>query len=395
MSRWPIFVSWLLAACLAGCPSPTADGDDDDSADDDDAGADDDDTSEGPSPLVQDLDPGQNESAHPGNEPVLATFNIAPDSTSSLEVFGPGDVAVEGTLTRQDADRTLVFIAPEGLEPETDFSVRLSWNHPDSPLTYGFRTSDAGSGLDAPSDLLGRTYLLDLRDANITEPQGIGPLLENFLPEEPVVIGVGPNSDFAADAQPGVHVHGAISGVAAAPYVQSACEETFPLTYGPDDLLGTVDDRPANFTDPNIFIGPSSLSITVQNVEMNLSSLVMEGFWTPDLADLVLSRFTAVLDTRTLSPLINPNGGDGATCELLWVAAGIECRDCLDGAPYCVDIVAEDMVLPEQPGQAFAPRGCVDIIEAFLAAGTCPDAAASYDPNGGGFYELCPDWPGR
>ena len=395
MSRLLILLSALLAANIAGCATPSATSDDDDSSVDDDDAPDDDDTSDDPSPLVQELDPGQNESAHPGHEPVLATFNIPPDAASTLEVFGPGDVAVEGALSREDSERTLAFTAIDGFAPETAFTVRLSWNHPDSPLEYGFQTSDAGSGLDDPLALIGRTYVLDLRDANITQPEGIGGLLESFLPDEPIVIGLGPNSRFGIGEQPGVHVHGALSGTAVAPHFQSPCEESFPLTFGPDEVLGTLDDRPADFADPEIIIGPSSLSITVQNVQMNLSNLIMEGFWTPDLADLVLSRFTAVLDTRSLSEVINPAGGDGVACELLWEAAGVECRDCVDGNPYCVDIVAEDVTLPEQPGQIFAPRGCVDIIEAFFAAGSCPETAASYDPNGGGFYELCSAWQGR
>ena len=156
-----------------------------------------------------------------------------------------------------------------------------------------------------------------------------------------------------------------------------------------------LDDRPADFQDPRIVIGPSVLSITVQNVQMNLSNLIMDGFWTPDLSELVLDSFTAVLDTRSLSASINPNGGDGVACDLLREAANIECHNCVDGMPYCLDVVAEDMTLPEEPGQAFAPRSCADIITAFQATGSCAAAAASWDPNGGGFYELCAGWAGR
>jgi hypothetical protein len=396
MSRWLLLLCAAFLAVLAGCPSPAGSSDDDDSAsDDDDAASDDDDTASGPFPLVAELDPGQNEPSHPGNEPVRVSFNIAPDAESTLDVFGPGDVAVDGTLGREDADRALVFTPSEDLMPETSYTVRLSWNHPDSPLEYSFGTNDDGSGLDDPPDLVGRTWLLDLRNANITEPDGIGGLLDGFLPDEPVVIGLGPNSDFAPSAQPGVHVHGAIAGTAEEPFFQDPCLETFPLTYGTDDVLGTLDDRPADFDDPGIVIGPSVLSIEVQNVEMNLSNLIMSGFWTTDLSELVLDTFTAVLDTRTLSEAINPAGGLGVACDLLLQLAGAECETCADGEPYCIDILAEDMVLPEQTDQLFAPRGCADIIGEYDASGACPEAAASYDPNGGGFYELCPDWTGR
>jgi hypothetical protein len=387
---------WILLALpgLFGCPSSPANPDDDDSADDDDA-ADDDDTAAGPFPLVADLDPGQNEPAHPGNEPIRATFNIPPADTSDLALFAPGDLAVAGALTRASGDRELVFTPDESLAPETTYSARLSWNHPDSPLVWSFTTSDAGNGLDDPPDLVGRTYLLALRDANITEPPNIGALLDGFLPEEPIVVGVSAESDFSPAAQPGLHVHGAVAATAIAPYYQDPCQESFPLTYGPDAVLGTLDDRPADFQDPRVVIGPSSLSMTVQNVELNLRNLVMDGFWTPDLSALVLDSFTAVLDTRSLSAAINPAGGDGVACDLLWEAANIQCEDCIDGLPYCVTVRAADMELPEQADQPFAPRGCAEIIDAYQASGACPLAAAAYDPNGNGAYPLCPGWTGR
>ncbi len=383
----------LLATLLFGCPEGPGSGDDDD---DDSAAADDDDATPPVQVLIQTLDPTQNQSGVSLEANVSITFDQPDlDATVSLET-GAG-VEVPGLMSHELADTRIVFDPTELLAFETQYRVVVSWTHSESPLSYTFTTELIPEGIQDPSILVGRAYILDLAEAEILEPPNAQILLAEFLPPEPILISVGPESVFGEDEQPGVHIHGSPAATEDPPYEQIDCAETFSMTWGDDGDLGTGDDRPADFGNPEITIGPTNLSLTIQNVETNLSELIIAGNFAEDGTELAVTTFTGVLDTRTLSTAINPTGGPGVACELLLATVGTECRECGQPEPgeYCVDIVTNEMVLPEQPGAAFSVTGCADLIERYAATGQCAEAAASYDPNGGGFYELRPEYGAR
>jgi len=376
----------FCAFLLAGCPQPTLSDDDDDATgDDDDA------TDAGPAPVVVSIEPATNSSGVALDSNVVVTFDIAPEAT--IEVY-VGSTLVAGEQTLDGAEVT--FDPTNDFGFETIVRVSVNWNHPSSPVESTFTTLPAPTGIEDPSTLVGVPYVLDLAAAEFVLPPNVGPILVGFLPEEPILLGIGPESDLSEGGQPGLHMSGAEAGQAKPPYAQIDCRTTFPLTWGFDGDLGTPDDRPATFNNPDFDLGPTVLRLDVSGVQTELSNLVIEGEFAEDGSTLSLSRFTGILDTRGLSTGINPDGGPGVACDLLLELAGVECEECgaPNPGPYCTEVETEPMVLPRQDDVPFDVVDCDDVIERFFDGGECVAEAAEFDLNGGGFYELCPEWEG-
>jgi hypothetical protein len=89
--------------------------------------------------------------------------------------------------------------------------------------------------------------------------------------------------------------------------------------------------------------------------------------------------------------MLDPDGGEGALCELVSETVGVNCEECGNPNPgvFCLNVAAENVSSEELPGLTLQARSCADIIG---TASTCPDEAADYDEDGDGYYEQCPEW---
>ena len=241
----------LLTTLLLGCPEGSGPGGDDD----DSAPADDDDATQPLQVLIQTLDPTQGASGVPLDANIAITFDV-PDPASSIALETAGGLAVAGELSRELADSRVIFDPTDLFDWESVYRVTVNWSHTESPLSYTFTTELMPEGIQDPSILVGSTYVLDLASAEILQPPNAQILLAEYLPPEPILISVGPESDFAEGSQPGVHIHGSPAATAEPPFAQVDCAETFDMTWGDDAILGTPDDRPADFGNPEITIGP-------------------------------------------------------------------------------------------------------------------------------------------
>jgi len=198
--------------------------------------------------------------------------------------------------------------------------------------------------------------------------------------------------------QPGIHALFANAEEFGGDVTQEPCALTSVLTAGEDGEVGTADDQPATLTDPEIILGPADLDFGVlQGTSVPMLDSIMGGTFGPDLDDLAGGFFTGVMDTRPLDETLDPDGGEGAVCNLMAETVGVFCEEC--GAPnpgeFCLTITVVDLVNEVIAEPSIVPTGCADIIDAWEMDSECPDEAAVYDPAGDGSYSDCPSWPSR
>ncbi len=248
--------------------------------------------------------------------------------------------------------------------------------------------------------LVGRTFSIDLSDAPWVEPPGVGAIFGSQLEGIAVLMAATDDSDLDAGAQPGVHVIVAAGEFVGGGATQDPCATTSVITAGADGEVGTGDDAPATWTNPTIEVGPLDFpegTLEVQGIATGLQDVSAATTFHPELADARGGFFEGTIDTRPIAPELDPDGGEDAVCQLLFKTVGVECVECGGDDPgeFCLVIRAEDVVSEHEPGVTIEPTTCADVIDAFETGGQCDSEAASYDEDGDGTYELCPEWGGR
>ncbi len=351
------------------------------SGDDDDSGPD-----PAGSPVITDLSPGPGDSDFFYQSDLWVEWNIAPEgATYALSM---GGTAVAGTTATKSSGRVLTFTPDAALDPAASYSSTVSWNSPDSPLTFDFQTGAYGNSLTTENDLLNKTFNLDLANAEFVEPPGVGPILQSQIGDVAILFSVTDDSNFSANE---LHILGAVGTSEGVTVSQDLCGQTLGFTYGPDGALGGGDDVPASWNNPVMEMGPTNLSLNFQGIEATIQDLNITGTFHPDLTDMRGGTFSGRIDTRPLAPELDPEGGEGAICDLVVETVGVKCEECGGDNPgvFCLSIVAENVNADRVAETGVEPRACEDII---ADAATCPDEAAVFDPAADLSYTDCPAW---
>lgn len=373
---WTLLVLSLgLVAVAPGCPTTGDDDDDSTASDDDDAAC----------AGILSVDPEQDDSDVFGDK-VAVTWDAVP-SGGSIAVTDSAGAAVSGAITDDDNGRTLIFTANATFAASGTFGVTISQDCADD-VAYDFTTGPYGDPVGAESDLIGRAFNLDLASATFVEPVGVGALLQGFLVDVYVIFNPNSDSDLANGE---MHITGAVGELDGGDIVQDLCNETLPFTTGPDGIVGTSDDSPADWNNPDMTLEAKSLELAVQGVSATIQDLLITAKFHPELTGFVGGTFAGAIDTRPLVGLLDSEDPN-AICDLVEETVGISCEDCGGGENFCLGIVAEDVsgsYLSNIEG-GLTNRSCVDVID----DAACGNGSYTVDGEDNGEIDplLCPAW---
>lgn len=196
-----------------------------------------------------------------------------------------------------------------------------------------FTTSALGTPLtDGNESLIGKTYMIQLSEADITDPALLDAIASQYL-TVPLLFQV-----TASDAT-SVDLLGALG------------EQNTDGTYSQLAGLPTWDFPAGDFSDSPYFSAAAEyITIMYGDIPIPIEGFTLEGSFTSDGSQIQMGRATGKADSRFMAPLISrPEDDYGAFCELAG-AMGIPCEPCADGKPYCLYIVAENITALYQPG---------------------------------------------
>lgn len=364
---------------LAGC---------DNSAGDDDSSA----GEEANCPLITETMPAANATDFFFRSNIVIDFNQAPGSVDITLADNAG-AAITGAASDSSSGRTHTFNPDTDLSPSAAYTATINFTDADGnscdAASLDFTTGPYGNPVSNEDGILGATYDLDLSSATFVEPPGVGPILASQLGDVHILfMGDPAASDLGAGL---LHVLGSLGEEDGGNIVQDTCNESLNFTYGADGVAGTADDAPADWNNPEFQVGPTDLTISFQGIEATINGLFIGGTFHPELDDIRGMVFEGTIDTRPLAPVLDPNGGEGAICDLVEETIGTGCVPCLDGEDFCLYLLAEDITANSVP-TTLVTRSCADIITDSLAGTSCLDKAADYDEDGDGIYELCPSY---
>jgi len=357
-----------LALLLMGCPT---EGDDDDATPE-------------PGVIISSINPEPDSVGFVFNANIQVTFSAEVESVT-IDLAG-----VTGTQTVDGL--TATFDPDTDLSPNTAYDVTVTWSPSDvGSLSYSFTTGPHGDAVADPESLVGVVYALDLAAATFLKPAGIGGIIGSQLEGLAILFETTADSDFAGNE---VHVIGALGDDDGVTITQDPCAQTLPWTAGEDGIVGTTDDTPASFDNPQMTVGPADLTLAIQGVSTRLQDVFLTGTVHPDLVDIQGLIFEGNLDTRALDGLIGTEGEVGSACTFLEDTVGVACQECGGEfpGPYCLDVLAVDMVAMEVPGLAIASTSCADVITRALEGSCEAEDAEAFDSNGDGTYDLCPEF---
>lgn len=250
--------------------------------------------------------------------------------------------AIAGTTEVSEDGETIYYIPSAPLSPSTPYTVTLEYCGGSAELS--FTTSSLGTTIADPTTLESRVYALDLANARIVEPAGIGAVLSGYLTQD-ILIGVTTVTDTE------ILMMGAIGVEGASPPEQDYC-------------TSTIDFPTADFSEQPFFgIGPEDTTLSVAGYDIEIGELEITGTFASDGTYFGGGTLSGTIDTRPLAPLLDESGEPGAICELA-VSFGAVCEACpADGEPYCLTLVADQIIAEETGGESL-----VEILE-----GDCTD----------------------
>ena len=402
----------LVALLALGCTTPrrgnTSDDDDvsdddDSSTDDDDSSTDDDDDSSSDDDdaveidvIITDASPAPGDDNHFFMASPWVRFDRVPNSAllSLRDAYGTelaSTDTVDGTL--------MVLELPSPLTPSTAYDLVVDWSPCNGcPTTISFDTGPYGTPVaDPEGTLIGQTYNLDLSQADFVEPPGVGPILQSQIGDIAILFSIQPESNFDAP-QPGLQILGAFGAVidpVNGIIEQEACTETLDFTAGLDGVIGTADDSPGTWNNPSVEFGPTNLDMRIQGLATTIQDFIVTGTFHPEGDDTRGGTFSGRIDTRPLAPELDPEGGEDAVCNLVWETIGVECEPCYDDGsePFCLSVLAENIVSERIDGLALMPMTCETIIDMYVAdPWLCDSEATDLDQDADGVYEGCNDY---
>jgi hypothetical protein len=274
--------------------------------------------------------------------------------------------------------------------------MEIQVTDPDSPpLRIGFHTSRHGLPISTETGgLWGAVFRLDTSAALVTQPAKAGPILLGQIDSWNILIGIGENSNFDSESQPGVHMQSALGRIDGDGFEQDPCGRTVSLTLGPDGLPDTADDLLATFDDPRIELSPGDIEVLVGQVPYHIGGLHFSGLFHPDLTDMRSGVLGGTIDTRAIDMLFSKEGGqEGITCGLL-ETLDIACEECGGDYPgvFCLPMRAEGVRATRVAMPPLEHHTCASVIEHFDATGECAEQADFYGPQADGSYADCPEF---
>ncbi len=268
------------------------------------------------------------------------------DDTASATLTGP-DGEVSGT--GEWVGNTYIWTPSDPLAPSTDYTATLSYCDGANTPSTSFTTSAVGTPVNE-GDIDSATYLLDVganSNAIFIEPPGVGPILQQQLSDNGLDILIGVVSVGGGN----ITFRGAL-GDGSSPPQQDMC-------------LPSIEMPQASFSENPFFeIEADSLAFTISGVTFSLNDLVVNGAFAPDGSLIAGATLAGMMDTRELVPLVSPDGGDDAVCEIA-APFGVVCEPCPDGGEYCLSALITnisaskvDGLVLQQVAEADIPDPC-------------------------------------
>lgn len=266
-----------------------------------------------------------------GSIGVLFDADSGDDASSALiEVRDPSGTAVAATI-EWDQAKLHATVWPS-LAASTAYTVHVEVCDVTSEATL--TTSSLGTPLDvATSNLVGRTYVFTLADADITEPA----ILEQFddaLLTAPLLFGI-----MAADDT----------------------SLTFEGALGYADDLTQVEDQPtwpfpaADFsTAPYFAAAADHINIKYGDVDIPIADFVLTGTFAADAMTIQQGHVTGLADTRHMGPLLALEDTPNAACDFV-ADLGVYCQECPDGEEVCLHITGENITANYVEGLTVIP----------------------------------------
>jgi hypothetical protein len=249
----------------------------------------------------------------------------AEDPEASLSLTGP-DGEVAGTSA---VNGTKVTFTPDAaLAPSSAYTASLSYCNSADPVDVAFSTSALGEALT--TDIVGKTYALDLASGNFVQPPGIGSLLGGLFTNN-ILMGI-----TAADTN--LEILGAISVEGSTD--QDMCTETFS-DFPVADFSGS----------PMFSIPEGDVTLSVAGYTATIYSLAVSGTFAADGSYFGGGELRGELDARQLVDIVGGlmDGVESAddVCGLV-AGFGVSCGECSsDGAAYCVTLEVNRLVANE------------------------------------------------
>ena len=258
---------------------------------------------------------------------------------------------IPGTLEVSSDGLTVSWIPSAYLEPSTSYTATLDYCAGSAAIS--FTTSELGGTMADTSVLKDKTYVLDLGAATIVEPPGVGAILGGLV-EEGILIGV---------LNVGDGVINMSGGLESETGGQDYCTASFPF---PE----------ADFTAaPYFSVGPQDTALSFAGYEISVKQLEITGTFAPDGSYFGGGTLAGAVDARDIATAFPELGYDAAgLCDFL-VSFGAQCETCAaDSEPYCLTLVAKDIVAEEASGLVFvevAANDCAGCESGPPDPGTC------------------------
>lgn len=262
-------------------------------------------------------------------DPLVVSFDggdASADATISLADAAGTDVPATATWGEGGVQATLDVV----LQPLTTYTLTVDVC--DATTTSTFTTSELGTPLTvASADLQGRTYVFRLSEADITEPAFLDVIADSYL-NVPLLLGITAADDTSID------LLGALGDL------------NDDGSYSQDLAQTTWDFPAADFTtSPFFFAQAEYIVLSYQGTPIPIEDFTIEGTFTADGTEIVKGRATGLGDSRELGSMIFGDDDPAAICNLA-EDQGVYCVPCADGGPYCLEIVAEDIVATWEEG---------------------------------------------
>lgn len=330
---------WILLTLAVACnkgeepskPTSGADG----SGGDDTAIPTDDTGDTGPAPCTSTFygsDPDAGTNNHYWRDPIKLTFTgAAAEPQTRISAVNAAGEGVSLSVAWDDAGLNATVEGAGGWPASETITLQVTVCTDESEVS--FSTSEYGAPMEmGPADLVGNTYYFDLGEADYVKPAGLGAIIAIYL-SQPLLISV----DGATDTT--ISLLGAQGETDA---LTGAIQQDMALpTFG----FGTAD-----FTaSPYFSATTDELLINYSGYDVPIYDFHIEGTFAADGSSIGGGIATGLGDTRDLGLLLGVGSDPGAVCELA-TTFGLECSDCPDGNPWCLDIEALFDDGPLMPG---------------------------------------------
>jgi len=241
-------------------------------------------------------------------DPVTVVFS---ESNPTLDITVTDSTGAEVAVAYEwDDTRFNISILPESGSWNSSESYALLFDLCGSQPEISFSTSSYGDEMTInPDDLIGRTYLIALDEAEYIEPPGVGALLSTFI-DMPLLFGVsnlvGDEIDFVAALGEQDNVTGVFEPV------------------GAQWDFGGVDFS----TRPYFSAQTEQLVIPYATAEIPVFDFSVSGTFSADGADIGEARFSGLGDTSGMGVLLNLGTEPSAVCTGLLASVGLDCIEC-------------------------------------------------------------------